>query len=327
MSEDAEITGKVEPVRDSLPRPVWSVVIPCFNCAEYLVETLRSVLAQDPGPEKMEIIVVDDCSTKDDPGAVVEALGAGRVRFIRQSRNVGKVRNYETGLSASRGILIHQLHGDDVVMPGFYTAMEDAFGRFPGAGAFFCESQYMDSSGHVTGTTGRERESTGILENWLGRIVSAQRIQTPSMVVKREVYEHLGGFDRRLDCSEDWEMWVRISHRYPVGFCREALARYRTSPGNNTARSIVTGTRGRIQKLMFDIVDGYLPPSTVREVRAERGRNQALFFASHLPRVIADRGFAGWRALCREVLRFSRHPSILKRIASLTFRALKTTRS
>lgn len=314
--------ARIESVADTAARPLWSVLIPCYNCAGFLAHTLESVLAQDPGPGRMEIIVVDDCSDRDDPEEVVRKLGAGRVRFLRQSVNVGKVRNYETGLHASRGHLIHQLHGDDTVLPGFYRSMESAFGKFPEAGAFFCESEYMDEEGRVTGRTGVELDQTGLLDEWLPKIAAAQRIQTPSMVVRRSVYEAIGGFDRRLDCSEDWEMWIRVASQFPTGFCSEAKARYRTSTGNNSSRSIVKGTRGVIQRQMFMIVDGYLPPAVTDQVRADRNLSQAYFFASNIPSVLSTGGVGGWLKLCREILRFSRRPEVWRRIASLTVRAI-----
>ena len=99
---------KLTPLALDVKRPLWSVLIPTHNCAHYLRETLASILAQDPGEASMEIIVVDDHSTKEDPEAVVKEFGQGRVQFIRQEKNVGKVKNYETGLKASRGRYIHQ---------------------------------------------------------------------------------------------------------------------------------------------------------------------------------------------------------------------------
>lgn len=314
--------GRIEPVCPGAPRPLWSVLIPCYNCATFLEQTLHSVLSQDPGPAKMEIIVVDDCSDRDDPAAVVKRRGQGRVRFVRQKTNVGKVRNYETGLEASRGHLIHQLHGDDLVLPGFYREMEAAFDQFPEAGAFFCESEYIDEKGRVTGRTGREQPHTGLLENWLPKIVEAQRIQTPSMVVRRDVYETLGGFDRRLDCSEDWEMWIRISNRCPVGFCTSTRAQYRSSTSNNSSRSFISGTRGRIQRLMFDIVDSYLCHEVVASVRRSRSIGQALFFCGQLPKAIDRGGFPAWLRLCGEILRFQCAPTVARRAASLTVRHL-----
>ena len=50
---------RIAPVPAGVRRPRWSVMIPTFNCAKYLRETLGSVLAQDPGPERMQIEVVD----------------------------------------------------------------------------------------------------------------------------------------------------------------------------------------------------------------------------------------------------------------------------
>ena len=315
--------ARIESVPEGVMRPRWSVLIPCYNCAAFLEKTLQSVLGQDPGPADMEIMVIDDCSNQDDPAAVVDRIAGNRARFFRQQTNVGKVRNYETGLHACRGQLVHQLHGDDLVLPGFYREMERAFRQFPEAGAFFCESDYIDEAGRVVGKTGRELEETGLLDNWLPKIAQAQRIQTPSMVVRRDVYEALGGFDRRLDCSEDWEMWIRISSRYPVGFCATARAQYRTSAGNNSSRSILQGTRGRIQRLMFDIVDGYLPEGVVAPVHKARALDLALWFSSHIPKVIHHNGVAGWFRLCREVLRFDRRPAVFRRIASLTWRHVR----
>lgn len=306
----------------SRPRPLWSVLIPCCNCAGFLGQAIESVLQQDPGPEQMEILVVDDCSDRDDPGGVVDAVGRGRVRFLRQATHVGKVRNYETGLAASRGRLIHQLHGDDRVVDGFYREMEAAFASFSEAGAFFCESDYIDSDGSVTGRSGRELAQTGLLRDWLPRLVEAQRIQTPAMVVKREVYEVLGGFDRRLDCSEDWEMWIRIVDRYAIGFCAAARAQYRSSGANNSARSILDGTRGNVQRQMFAIIDSYLPAEVVRQVGPARAREQALFFASQAPRVMRVGGLRSWWQLSREVLGFSREPRVIRRLLSLTLREL-----
>ena len=45
-----------------MPRPLWSVMIPTFHCARFLRQTLESVLSQDPGPDVMQIEIVDDCS-------------------------------------------------------------------------------------------------------------------------------------------------------------------------------------------------------------------------------------------------------------------------
>src|ERR1700712_3803592 len=84
----------IEPVSGDGPRPFWSVMIPCCNSADLLARTLRSVLSQDPGPDRMQIEVVDDASTEPGAAEVVERLGAGRVGYYRQPVNVGASRNF-----------------------------------------------------------------------------------------------------------------------------------------------------------------------------------------------------------------------------------------
>lgn len=309
--------ARIPPIEPGARRPLWSVLIPTHNCADYLREALGSVLRQDPGPERMEIIVVDDCSTEDDPGAVVREVGGERVRFIRQERNVGKVRNYETGLRESRGRLIHQLHGDDRVREGFYRAMENLFEEVPGLGAAFCRSVYIDENGKWTALTGMEQYADGVVEGFLERIVIGQRVQTPAMVVRREVYEQLGGFDRRFDCMEDWEMWIRIAAHYPVGFLNRVLAQYRVHGQNATHETLLSGEALATQDQLLRIVDEYLPGELVRKVRRPRAGKQAEFLLEAAGKMRqAGSGELFWRCVGK-ALRLSLNPCILWRAVRL----------
>jgi len=123
-------------------------MIPTYNCANSLAQTLCSVLRQDPGPDVMQIEVVDDHSERDDPERVTREVGAGRVSFFRQPNNVGHVRNFNTCLQRSRGTLVHLLHGDDAVRDGFYETLGAAFERDASIGAAFCRFIAMDDAGH-----------------------------------------------------------------------------------------------------------------------------------------------------------------------------------
>ena len=192
MNTSNSYRATIPPVPEGVQRPLWSVMIPTYNCANYLRETLASVLAQDLGSEIMQIEVVDDFSTKDDPKAVVEELGKGRVSFYQQPENVGHVKNFETCLKRSRGQLVHLLHGDDCVKQGFYRKLQLAFEENPEIGSAFCRPIIMDENSHSLGTWKLEEPESGILSNWLERIAVDQCIQTPSIVVRRDVYEKLG---------------------------------------------------------------------------------------------------------------------------------------
>ena len=80
----------IAPVASDVHRPLWSVMIPAYNCARYLRQSLESVLVQDLGPSHMQIEVVDDRSTEDDPEEVVHEIGGGRVGFHSKSAKSGR---------------------------------------------------------------------------------------------------------------------------------------------------------------------------------------------------------------------------------------------
>lgn len=257
----------IPPISDGHPRPLWSVMIPTYNCANYLRETLTSVLAQDPGSDIMQIEVVDDHSTKDDPEAVVKELGQGRVSFYRQPENVGYIKNFETCLLRSRGKLIHLLHGDDCVRDGFYRKLQYPFEENPEVGAAFCRTITIDEQGHWTGISALEQSESDLLDNWLERISEYQRIHTPSIVVRRDVYEQLGGFDRRMFCwAEDWEMWVRVAAYYPIWYEVEPLALYRHSSSSLTGRFVRTGKNVQDIRTAISAMQQYLPSDRVHKM-------------------------------------------------------------
>jgi glycosyltransferase involved in cell wall biosynthesis len=261
-------------------RPLWSVMIPTYNCAQYLRETLSSVLAQDPGVELMQIEVVDDHSTKDDPEAVVRELGRDRVRFYQQPHNVGHTKNFEVCLERAQGHLVHLLHGDDFVLPGFYARLQAGFDAHPEVGAAFCRHIYMNEAGEQQGLSWLEQPESGILTNWLERIAVQQRIQTPSIVVRRSVYEQLGGFDQRIRYSEDWEMWVRIAAQYPVWYEPEPLASYRLQSLSWGGRPKRTGENIQDIRQTIEIIQDYLTPQSAKQLSKTALSNYASYALS-----------------------------------------------
>jgi glycosyltransferase involved in cell wall biosynthesis len=243
----------IDPVPSGVRRPTWSVMIPTYNCTVFLRETLESVLLQDPGPDKMQIEVVDDCSS-DDPETIVREVAGDRISFIRQKTNQGHVKNFNTCLNRSKGEFVHLLHGDDKVRDGFYRALQKPLLAHPDLGAAFTRYVYIDESGNPKDMSWLEQENAGVLEEWLTRIASQQRIQTPAVVVRRSVYERLGGFDSRVQAvGEDWEMWVRIAAHYPVWYDPEPLAEYRQHSNSLSGGAVRTGLDVRDTRLVIAI--------------------------------------------------------------------------
>ena len=219
------------------PRPLVSVVLPVYEPDGYLLDALRSVLSQDPGPAVMQIAVVDDASPACDVKALLDQVApAGRIEFHRAIQNRGLARNWNECINLSRGEIVHILHQDDRVADGFYRRMLPAFSRHADIGMAFCRHAFIDSDSRVTRTSHRERWLPGVLEDWLPKISRQQRIQCAAALVRRGVYERLGGYRTDLSYTLDWEMWVRIAAQYPVWYQPAVLAHYRRHDKSETAR-------------------------------------------------------------------------------------------
>ena len=269
----------IAPVAAHLQRPQWSVMIPAYNCLRYLAETVESVLAQAPGPERMQIVVVDDSSTDGDVEALVRQVGGNRVGYFRQPQNVGSLRNFETCLNLSLGQWVHILHGDDRVKVGFYAEIENLFAANPEAGAAFtnwCHDDMVFDSGQLVSSSG-----PGIVKDFLVRNAQKLMVQPPAIVVKRLVYEQLGGF-YAVHYGEDWEMWTRIAAHFPVAYSPKCLAYYRYMGNNSiTQRSIANGQNVRDIIKVIDIVQEYIPAEHRKMVR-KNARLEYAVYCAHL---------------------------------------------
>jgi glycosyltransferase involved in cell wall biosynthesis len=269
---------EIKPVPEEIHRPLWSVMIPSYNCSQYLVENIQSVLQQDLGPERMQIEVVDDCSTDADVESLVRETSKGRVEFFRQQQNVGSLRNFETCLNRATGFYIHLLHGDDRVKPGFYAEIEKLFTDFPEVGAAFTGFVFVDEQNVRLYDNHTLLTEPGILQNWLLRIASSQLVQVPAMVVKRSVFEKLGGF-YGVHYGEDWEMWARIAASYPVAHSPKRLALYRVHKDNITSRYFLTGQSMTDAMQVVNTIQNYLPPSKRSGAKRAAKKHLAHYFA------------------------------------------------
>ncbi|WP_372756551.1 glycosyltransferase [Mariniflexile sp.] len=239
---------------------IWSIMIPVFNCFNYLEDTLISVLNQDYNINLTQIEVVDDCSTDGDVEKLVNEIGQGRVRYFRQKENVGSLRNFETCLNRSKGKYIHLLHGDDTIEYGFYNEIETLFNEYPEAGAAFTNFHYINNENSIVAVKNESvLDYSGVIPNFVEKIAEKQLVQPPAMVVKRTTYETLGGFFA-VHFGEDWEMWTRIASKFPIAYSPKYLANYRVSHGVGISHnSFRTGQNVEDIRKVIDIIQNYLP--------------------------------------------------------------------
>jgi glycosyltransferase involved in cell wall biosynthesis len=305
-----------QPKEAGSPRPFWSVMIPTYNPRpDYLQETLCSVLKQDPGPEQMQIEVIDDCSSDDTASEVTRRVGAGRVAFHAESQNLGLANSWNRCIERARGHWVHILHQDDIVLPGFYDVLRKGAEQSH-AGAIFCRHATANSNGHWIHISELHRESTGLLDDWHAKITVQCVIQCAAIAVRRRVYEQLGGFLPHLHYVADWEMWQRIASQFPFYFEPTILACYRVHSDSATSRLRIDAADVRDVREMIELTMTYHSPARGR-VLARKARSwyaeHAVFHAREL---MMKAGFtSAWRQIV-EALRLSRNRRIIRMVFS-----------
>ncbi len=267
----------IDPFPEGVHRPFWSVMITTYNRTKYLEQALKSVLEQDPGADQMQIEVVDDCSPNENIEAFVKKVGQDRVSFYQQPKNVGIYANWNTCINRARGYWVHILHDDDLVLPGFYGRLREALEKESTIGAAFCRHIHIDEEGKQQFLSPLERETPGILSDWLEQIAVMQLIQCASIVVKRSIYEKLGGFCLELSGANDWEMWKRIAAHVPICYEPQILACYRLHSASETSRLIRSGANIADVRKAIDISQSYLPTTMTRKLSSKAREYYALY--------------------------------------------------
>jgi|GEM_PF-1401153 len=244
---------RISPVPAETVRPYWSVMVPTYNTDErYLRRTLQSVLCQDPGPEQMQIEVVDGGSTMHNPETVVEEVGRGRIDFYRLSANRGASNTFNAAVNRSRGHWVHLLHGDDMVAPRFYEVIASAINAHPAAVMVVSGATVIDEHDRVLLELPRDDVAEcGILKDFADDQGFRQMAwAAPAVVVRRPAYELAGGYCTWFSHVLDMDMWLRIALQGDVAVVRHPYALCRKHSQSATASAIVSGDNIRERVLL-----------------------------------------------------------------------------
>jgi glycosyltransferase involved in cell wall biosynthesis len=212
---------------DAVPVTI-SVVIPCFNAAAFLADALRSVLQQNI--EGLEVVVVDDGSIDD---SVVIARSFSFVRVIEQA-NLGPAAARNRGVAQARGRFVAFLDADDVWLPGKLASQLALLEQAPDAGVVYGDFYFWRADIRTLYTHSEEFDAA-VRSGWLyPEILLDSLICIITAVVRREVFDEIGGFDEQLRTGEDYDLWVRAALRYRCLKVAQPVALYRLHEGGTT---------------------------------------------------------------------------------------------
>jgi len=237
-------------------KPLVSAIIPNYNYSRYIGEAVESALNQTY--KNIEVIVVDDGSS-DDSLKVLGAFG-DRIKVISQ-KNAGVAMARNNGVEVSTGEYVAFLDADDVWLLEKVEKQVDRFFAEQALGLVHVGVQDISAEGndldvHTDGMQGKVSHELLLFDRPV--ILGGGS----GIMVPRNVFDEVGGFDTRLATSADWDLFYQISSRYEVGFVSDVLLRYRFHGSN------MHGNIDRMQREMivgFDkAFEGALAPQNIK---------------------------------------------------------------
>ena len=208
--------------RNTIPMR-FSVIIPLFNKAPYVVKAIESVLNQTC--QDFELVVVDDGSSDDSFSVARSVLEECVIPYhLIHQENAGVSSARNNGVAVSCGEYLCFLDADDWWAPSFLERINDLIRDYPEAGIYGTNYYYVKNGRQSVCVTTAE---TGYI-NYCR--VYAERLQMPlsssSVCVPRTVFDEFGGFRSHLRLGEDFDLWIKIALNYKVAFLNEPLSFY-----------------------------------------------------------------------------------------------------
>lgn len=204
-----------------------TVVIPCYNDKEYIIETLNSVLNQTF--KDFEIIIVDDGSD-DETKHFLEEIQLSKVSLIRQS-NKGLSAARNIGIQKAKSDFLLIIDADDTVDVSFLEKAISILKKHDHIGAV---SSYCNIFTSPNKIIGEHKPKGGVLKDFL-----LDNNSVSFALIRREAWESVNGYDEKMiNGFEDWEFWISITKKqWSIYVIPELLFNYRRKDRNSLSKS------------------------------------------------------------------------------------------
>jgi glycosyltransferase involved in cell wall biosynthesis len=205
--------------------PLVSVVIPTYNRAQYIAETIESVLAQTY--PNLEIIVIDDGSTDNTEEVVSKFIP--KIQYIKQKNSErGASRNH--GLRLAKGEYISFLDSDDLWLPDKINEELNFFLKNLSVGVVYSDAIQIAAEGNPLKFLKRKTFSGKVTE----KLLENNFVSMGAHLIRTDAIRKIDGFreERELSGSEDWEMWIRLSTITDFAHLHKTTSKIRTHPAN-----------------------------------------------------------------------------------------------
>jgi glycosyltransferase involved in cell wall biosynthesis len=205
--------------------PIVSVVTPTYNQADFLRDTLESVLGQDY--PNIEHQVIDDGSTDSTPEILKEY--ANRIAVERHD-NRGQTPTINKGWERATGEILTWLNSDDTFLPGAVSKAVEYFEQHPDVDIVFGDTLFTQMDG-----TPIERSKTRAEFDYRTFVIQCENpIAQPSAFIRRAVIDDVGFLDPQFYYFMDWDFWLRAGLRHRIAYHPELFSTYRLHKDSKT---------------------------------------------------------------------------------------------
>ncbi|MCR5674549.1 MAG: glycosyltransferase [Lachnospiraceae bacterium] len=198
-----------------------SVIIPTYNRAGQIAASINSVLAQTY--RDFEIVIVDDGSS-DDTEARVTALSDDRIRYHRLPKNGGASNARNQGVKLASCDLIAFHDSDDLWHPDKLEKQMAYWEKHPEDVLVYCALEYRDpDSGEMVSFPFSDIPRDSLHGDIYRTLLTRNTMDTPTILMRKDIFNQAGGFDPLYPPLEDWELNLRIAKLGTVGYVDEPL--------------------------------------------------------------------------------------------------------
>ncbi len=269
-----------------------SVIIPTYNRKTVLPRAIDSVLAQKGAD--FELIIIDDGSTDDTECVIREIrdsfLGTRKSESLKQvpspeirvfhQENKGPAAARNLGIKKTKGEWIAFLDSDDEWKPGKLRAQLEFFRENPDHLICQTEEIWVRNGTRVNPMKKHKKSGGWIFEKCLPLCV----VSPSAVMMHRKLFDEAGLFDESLPACEDYDLWLRIAARYPIGLIEKPYIIKYGGHADQRSRQFPAMDRFRIQSLAKILSQNILTPEQTFAARQMLEEKSRIFIAGALKR-------------------------------------------
>lgn len=214
----------------SLEQPLVSIITPSYNQANFLEETIRSVL--DQGYPNLEYIIVDGGST--DGSLEIIQKYADRLAWWVSEPDQGQTDAINKGFSQAKGEILAWLNSDDTYLPAAVAEAVGYLQAHPEIGTVYGDANLIDDEGNVIGRfPAKQTDNRRLMRGYV-------HVPQQATFFRTELWRKVGPLDPTFFFAMDYDLWVRLSQHAPLKYYSRLWANFRLHGG---AKSIEADDR------------------------------------------------------------------------------------